>query len=121
MFLDGRKFTMEQYAGKNNRYHSNQSELYKMTEFSICLDSTRVDIRLNHRDSSISFKNSDRCPTPSLDDNFDFGYHHAFATAFDDIISSVKLRTGPLAFLSSLHFLTTHHALQCLDNQMIHP
>ena len=55
------------------------------------------------------------------DNNFDFGYHHSLATAFDDITSSTKLCTGPLQFPPYLHYLTTHHTIRDLDNEILYP
>ena len=95
--------------------------VYNLTEFGIRLYVIRVAIQPSHKDSSIYFNNSDRCPTPSLDEIFDFGCHHALVAAFEDIVSSTKMCTGPLPFPPSLHSLTAHHALQDLDNQIIHP
>ena len=53
-----------------------------MIEFGIRLYGTRVNVQLSHKESSIYFNNSDIFPTLYVDDNFDFGYHHALVTAF---------------------------------------
>ena len=39
-----------------------------------------------------------------------------FATAYEHVTSSTKLRTGHLSFPPSFHNITAHHALQDLDN-----